>query len=282
MSRTFNFSILNVFTTGEPFTGNPLCVLEDARGLSEAEMQALAKQFNLSETTFVTASDDATAAVRIFTPDYEMPFAGHPTLGTAAVVSAREHGRPEVTLAMKAGIIPVRRDGERWSLRAGAPVYREVPSLAHAVARLCRIEDADVADAIFVDTGKEQLIAQLQSVDAVRSARPDAAAITDAALADDGRVHVLLWSYTSDETIEARFFFDAGVAMLEDPATGSGCANLGGRLLRDDIPHERTITIAQGAQTGRPSELVLTIGERSAIFVAGRVATIGRGTIDVA
>ena len=89
-SRTFSFRTLNVFTTGpdDPFSGNPLCVFEDARGLSSEEMQALARQLNLSETTFVlpAGDDGATARVRIFTPTYEMPFAGHPTLGTAHVV----------------------------------------------------------------------------------------------------------------------------------------------------------------------------------------------------
>ena len=94
-TRELPFRLLNVFTEGDdPFSGNPLCVFEDARGLSEAEMQGLARQLNLSETTFVTPPvGEETATVRIFTPSYEMPFAGHPTLGTAAVVSDLAGGR---------------------------------------------------------------------------------------------------------------------------------------------------------------------------------------------
>jgi trans-2,3-dihydro-3-hydroxyanthranilate isomerase len=85
----YAFRILNVFTVGgDRLSGNPLCVFEDARGLSDAQMQALTRQFNLSESTFILPSDQATAHVRIFTPAFEMPFAGHPTLGTARCAAA--------------------------------------------------------------------------------------------------------------------------------------------------------------------------------------------------
>ena len=84
--KSHSFRILNVFARAGRLTGNPLCVFEDGEGLDDATMQALARQFNLSETTFILPSAKATAAVRIFTPAYEMPFAGHPTLGTAHVV----------------------------------------------------------------------------------------------------------------------------------------------------------------------------------------------------
>ncbi|MGE5182223.1 MAG: PhzF family phenazine biosynthesis protein, partial [Acidobacteriota bacterium] len=88
-----SYRIVNVFTVdGDRLSGNPLCVFEDARGLTDTRMQALARQLNLSETTFVLPSERATARVRIFTPGFEMPFAGHPTLGTAHVVRAMRGG----------------------------------------------------------------------------------------------------------------------------------------------------------------------------------------------
>ncbi|MBK6955000.1 MAG: PhzF family phenazine biosynthesis protein [Actinomycetales bacterium] len=103
------FRLLNVFAIdGDPFSGNPLAVVEDASGLDEARMQAIARQFNLSESTFVTrcpGTGPADADVRIFTPGFEMPFAGHPTLGTAYVIGERL-GREEVTLRVPAGDIP--------------------------------------------------------------------------------------------------------------------------------------------------------------------------------
>lgn len=279
MNRSYAFRLLNVFSMAEPFTGNPLCVFEDAAGLDAREMQALAKQFNLSETTFIDRSPDATASVRIFTPGYEMPFAGHPTLGTAAVVSDMRGGEPHVTLSMKAGVIPVNREAGRWSLQPNAPRYRKSPALGAAAARLCSLSAGDVVDALFVDTGKEQAIVQIRSAEAVREALPNPSDVSDTVMADDAQLHLLLWAFTAPDQIEARFFFDQGVSLLEDPATGSACANLGGRLLLDEIPHARTFRIVQGAQTGRASELFLTLSERGTIHVAGRVDEIGRGTI---
>src|SRR5215472_18733614 len=99
---------------------NVLAVIEDARDVSDEDMQAIALQFNLSETTFILPSEKATARVRIFTPSYEMPFAGHPTLGTAHVVRALKGG-DKVTLDMKAGVIPVEAKGDMWTLGANAP-----------------------------------------------------------------------------------------------------------------------------------------------------------------
>ena len=101
------FRIVNVFTEDQgPLTGNPLCVFENGAGFSTEVMQALARQFNLSETTFILAFHRApTARVRIFTPSYEMPFAGHPTLGTAHVCRALNLGGDSLVLEMQAGLI---------------------------------------------------------------------------------------------------------------------------------------------------------------------------------
>ncbi len=128
------FRIVNVFAEA-PLAGNPLAVFEDASGIDDATMQALALQFNLSETTFVLPSDTASARVRIFTPAFEMPFAGHPTLGTAHVVRAIANCGDRVTLEMHAGAIRVRADGDVWTLTANAP---RPPRPAPAVAALAQ------------------------------------------------------------------------------------------------------------------------------------------------
>src|ERR1700742_1748306 len=129
------FRIVNVFTQNQgPFTGNPLCVFETSAGLSSEQMQALARQFNLSETTFILPSATAAARVRIFTPGYEMPFAGHPPLGTAFVCRALGRGDDDLKLEMQAGTIPVRADGERWTLQANAPTWRECEASRAALA----------------------------------------------------------------------------------------------------------------------------------------------------
>ncbi|MCX5747011.1 MAG: PhzF family phenazine biosynthesis isomerase, partial [Proteobacteria bacterium] len=160
MPTTLLFRILNVFTVdGDRLSGNPLCVFEDGRGLSTAQMQALARQLNLSETTFVlpTTRTGADAQVRIFTPGFpgfEMPFAGHPTLGTAFVVAA---GRPRVTLEMIAGLVDVAADGARFTLRAARPPVTRVPAASRAelAAMVGLPADAIVDDPLWVDTGVE-------------------------------------------------------------------------------------------------------------------------------
>src|SRR5262245_9692304 len=121
--KSLAYRVVNVFAESA-LAGNPLCVFEDGAGLDDATMQALALQFNLSETTFVLASSKATAHVRIFTPTFEMPFAGHPTLGTAHVVRSVHNAGDRITLEMKAGIIPVSAEGDVWTLSANAPKHR--------------------------------------------------------------------------------------------------------------------------------------------------------------
>src|SRR6202046_3819906 len=129
---TYSFRIVNVFTHHRgALTGNPLCVFEDAADFDTRVMQALARQFNLSETTFILPSSRADARVRIFTPTYEMPFAGHPTLGSAHVCRDLKLGGNSLELEMKAGLIPVRASGDRWTLSALGASSRELDVSRH-------------------------------------------------------------------------------------------------------------------------------------------------------
>ena len=115
--NNYAFRLLNVFAEST-FGGNPLCVFEDARGLNESTMLALAAQFNLSETTFVLPSDRASAQVRVFTPGYEMPFAGHPALGTAHVVRDVFQTGDNLTLEFQVGVVPVTARRDVWTFAA--------------------------------------------------------------------------------------------------------------------------------------------------------------------
>ena len=164
MKRTYR--ILNVFTDEDnPFSGNPLCVFEEATDLSDQEMQGLARQLNLSETTFITRRDtDVTANVRIFTPNYEMPFAGHPTLGTAYVVRELSGAGDTILLRMAAGDIPVRVTGDVWTLQANAPTSFPV-EVGHSdlTAMIGLAADCVAAEPLWVDTGTDQLILPLRS-----------------------------------------------------------------------------------------------------------------------
>ena len=166
---TYAFRLLNVFAEST-FGGNPLCVFEDARGMDEATMQALALQFNLSETTFILPSEDASAArrVRIFTPMFELPFAGHPTLGTAHVVRAMLGGGDRLGLQMQAGVVPVEARGDDWTLQAKSPSVHAPQCTRAELAQMLGIDVSEVREgALWVDTGAEQLIVPLASPAAV-------------------------------------------------------------------------------------------------------------------
>jgi PhzF family phenazine biosynthesis protein len=274
------FRIVNVFTIdGDRFSGNPLCVFEDARGLSERDMQALARQMNLSETTFVLPSERGDAHVRIFTPGYEMPFAGHPTLGTASVVGG---DRDRVVLEMKVGLVTVTRSGELWTLQtARPPTTRPVEATRAELAHMLGLPDGAVCDEpLWVNTGSEQLVIPIATTAQVRAARPSAELLVRWGFPQDrNEAMAYLWAADAPEWT-VRFFFTANGAVLEDPATGSACANLGGWHLAQRRP-PFTATLRQGDAVGRPSRLGLRVEADGGIYVSGSVIELARGTINL-
>jgi trans-2,3-dihydro-3-hydroxyanthranilate isomerase len=275
-----SYRILNVFTDGDnPFSGNPLCVFEDATDLSEQNMQDLARQLNLSETTFITpGGSDVSANVRIFTPNYEMPFAGHPTLGTAYVVHELSSASDVVLLRMPAGVIPVRFTDNKWTLQANPPISYPVDvSHSDLSAMLGLRPECVAAEPLWVDAGTIQLILPLRSAAEVRAASADFKLLTRFATRPDGESLVYIWAPTGPETIEARLFFTQGRSVIEDPATGSACANLGGWFLANGQRGLRR-RIHQGSEVQRPSILDLDVGESGTILVSGAVREVGRGT----
>ena len=277
--RQYAFRIVNVFAREGRLTGNPLAVIEDARGLDDATMQALARQFNLSETTFILPSEKATARVRIFTPSYEMPFAGHPTLGTAHVVRAL-HGRDEVTLEMQAGIIPVSAKGDRWTLQAVPPKARALQMHRRDLAEILGLEERDMGEfPLWVSAGREQLIVPLTSADAVRRTQPRGDAFSRLKSVDgNSMAYVFHDAGDAAGTVESRFFFPNGAAILEDPATGSACANLGGWFTVIRPRTNVTRVVSQGEAVQRPSTLYLDVTD-GAIRVGGKVIELGAGSV---
>ncbi len=279
----YAFRIVNVFTVdGDPFSGNPLCVFEDAQGLDTACMQQLARQMNLSETTFVlpATTDQADARVRIFTPGFEMPFAGHPTLGTASVVA---RGRPRVTLEMGAGLVPVTVGGAEYTLRAAkAPATRPVDASRSELCAMLGLPDGSICDEpLWVNTGVEQLIVPIATPALVRAAKPVLALLERHGFSA-ARNEAMAYLWAKDEPAwSVRFFFTSNGALLEDPATGSACANLGAFLITCGAHLPLAATLLQGGGIGRPSRLGLRVDEHGGIFVSGAVIEIGRGTIDI-
>lgn len=292
------YRLMNVFTRGaEALSGNPLCVFENGAAFDDRTMQALARQFNLSETTFILPSSHANARVRIFTPFYEMPFAGHPTLGTAHVCRALGLGGNELTLEMKAGVIRVTAEGaDRWTLQANPPRWREVEEPIGAVAVMLGLEPRDIGERpLWVSTGREQLVIPLTSAEAVQRARPQPDALSRFTSTDGGGMaYVFAPRGTAHSTaapasrptfqrefLVARFFFPQGSAVLEDPATGSATANLGGWCIALGRQLPCRFEISQGEQAARPSMLYLDVDADRRVRVSGDVVELGRGAITI-
>ena len=281
MTSIYKFRIVNVFAESM-LAGNPLCVFEDGCGLDPATMQALALQFNLSETTFLLPAEDARAArrVRIFTPAFEMPFAGHPTLGSAHVVRELASCGDRLHLQMQAGLIPVQARGDVWTLQSNAPTWRD-PALSRAqYAQMLGIAEDDVKDgALWVDTGSEQLVVPLASAVAVERCRPNVELLTRYSVGTRRRGLAYVWSRIDAQTIRVRFFFEKLGGLVEDPGTGSACANLGGWFIARGEALPLQASVLQGDQVGRPCVLGLHVDAMERIFVSGRVIELGRGEV---
>jgi trans-2,3-dihydro-3-hydroxyanthranilate isomerase len=280
---TLRYHIVNVFAES-PLAGNPLCVFEDGSGLNNATMQALALQFNLSETTFIlpATAPNATARVRIFTPGFEMPFAGHPTLGTAHVVRELMHAGDVVKLEMQAGIIPVSASGDEWTLKANAPRTHVPHASRHEFAQMLGLDASEVLDgALWVDTGSEQLIMPLASAGAVERCQPNAALLMKYSVGNKRKGLVYVWARSDESTVCARFFFTKHASLVEDPGTGSACANLGGWFIAHGKPLPVDVKVLQGDQVGRPCRLGLRVDADKNIFVSGRVVALGGGEISL-
>jgi trans-2,3-dihydro-3-hydroxyanthranilate isomerase len=252
-------------------------VFEDGDAFSTETMQALARQFNLSETTFILPSGKATAGVRIFTPSFEMPFAGHPTLGTAHVVRSLKGG-DALTLDMKAGVIPVKASGDRWTLSANKATSRDTGATRAVLAAMLGLAEADLGEKpLWVDSGREQPRVPLAGGVALDRCNIATVRLDTLKSADGlGMAYVF---HDDGKQVTSRFFFPNAGAVLEDPATGSACANLGGWFVATGAARPLSRVVSQGEKVGRPSTLLLDVDAAGSVFVGGEVVELGRGTI---
>lgn len=287
--RSFRYRLVNVFVESETatFGGNPLCVFENAHGMTDAEMQALTAQFNLSEATFILPRENQHPQVRIFAPAFEMPFAGHPTIGTAFVASALGLSSctgDAATLALNVGDIPVEHGNGAWTFTANPHSSREIGlSQADTAAMLgLDVTDFSGVDAgRFVDCGSEQLIVPIASVDALARVKPNADLLSQQARTKEGRYAVQIVARVAPDKFQVRFFFPKDGGLTEDPGTGSACANLGGYLLDASEPTPSQFTVTQGEFINRLNVLQLSLTADKRIRVGGRVLALGGGEIQL-
>ena len=300
---SFDYVTVNVFT-GTRFAGNPLAVLPDARGLTEAQMQALAAEFNLSETTFVLPPDNPQhhARVRIFTPKHELPFAGHPNVGTGFVLATRMANPPEhLVFEELAGLVRVHiqrgPDGAITGTRIAAPralsIDLAIPT--ETVAACAGLALADILTTprspLVASVGTPFVIAEVASLEALSRASPDIAAFRAAAAQFgedfDAVRAVSLRAARRRRDTAARAHVRPARRRAGDPATGSAAAALAA-LLTSLAPGENAdlhYEIEQGVEMGRPSQIIAGAQKTAEgpvlATVAGSCVNVMRGTVEV-
>ena len=280
---------VDVFTS-QPYCGNPLAVVLDAQGLDTAAMQAIAREFNYSETTFVLPPHDPanTAHVRIFTPLNELPFAGHPNVGTAYVLAAQGNTAARLVFEEAAGLVPVdilRENGvvTGAELTAPQPLLRLADMPAEAVARCLSLQPGDITGTpVIASVGVRFVLAEIATREALGRAKLAPAAWTDHLPFHDTDS---IYSYTRDGGAG----FDLHARMLwpgvsEDPATGSAAVALAALHAEFGPDGEVALRIEQGRDMGRPSTLLTrTIksgGVVRSAHVGGHCIPMMRGMID--
>ena len=278
------FSLVDVFTL-EPFAGNQLCVIpEPPAVLDSAAMQMLAQEIGFSETTYVTAIRDDGYDVRIFTPVEELPFAGHPTLGTAFVLAGLGLVLPNMVQTSAAGDVPVvvDLDDGTATMRQLPPTFGQPFTDREAVARAAGLRADELGHQPFVpvSTGIAHLMVPVVSEDALRRASRDdlgCAEVTERANAES----VYLFAIRGEGDVIARMF-DRSIQIGEDPATGSAAGPLGVYLAEHRLAGmPGHITIAQGEMVGRPSFLQVDVDRGDSGWVAhvgGGVRIVGEGS----
>lgn len=281
------FVMVDVFAEA-PFEGNRLCVVpETPAELTSEQMAMLALEINFAETTFVTATRPDGYDVRIFTPDAEIPFAGHPTLGTAFVLASTGRTGTDLVQVSAAGEVPVRVDPEvgSASMRQLPPVFGPEATDRAAIAAAATLDGDDLVPGVpcvAVSTGLAHVMVPVRDEATLRRAVRDdgIAAVCDALAAES----LYLFAVRGPGDVMARMF-DRGVAIGEDPATGSAAGPLGAYLSVHGLAGmPGSVTVAQGEMVRRPSFLHVTVAPSAdtwAIDVAGGVRRVGEGAFEL-
>lgn len=300
--RTYNFYQLDVFTD-KAFSGNPLAVFPDGEGLSGEEMQRIALEMNLSETVFVLPSDKALKKLRIFTPQQELPLAGHPVVGTwnllahLGVTPQLENGKIEITQELKIGVLPVEIEFQnekpfRVTMTQGKFEAGTILSDSGEIERLAEGLGLEISDLALsenlpvqvVSTGIKALDVPVSSLDALKRCRINTSLLSDVYLAH-GAVGCYAFTFETieaDSRVHARFFAPAD-NIPEDAATGSAAGSLSGYLVHHGAIDTNKFKIEQGDFMKRPSRIFAEIegekGKVETVKIGGSSIIVAKGEV---
>ncbi|KAJ3319382.1 hypothetical protein HDV06_006335 [Boothiomyces sp. JEL0866] len=257
------YRLVNVFCPEEKdlLQGNPLCVFTSPT--PEDLMQKLALQFNLSETAFIQDTADI-KKVRIFTPSTELPFAGHPTLGSSFMIN-KLYGKCD-QIETKAGIIPISHHNDYFKFQANPATFEQEDRSVNSCVGI------SILESVWVHSGIRELMSQVDNTDTLFSA------VSNLTEMKRLGVNMILLYVLDGFKITSRFFFDEGNQIVEDPGTGSACACLG-RLFQSKGKYG-TYQLEQGHLLKRKC-VVNIIVEKGNVYVEGRVVEIGGGSIEL-
>lgn len=293
MSRKLVYEQVDVFTS-KPFGGNQLAVFHSPGKLTKHQMQTIAREINFSETTFIFPSKnkEIDAKVRIFTPADEIPFAGHPTLGTAFVIHSRMTGRKKPgTLVLELGVGQIQVDVERsGKYITGLTMHQPLPEFGSALqnrgqaAKALGIKPFNILGGGVVSNGLSFLIVEAQERESVEKARLN---LEEAVNVIDRHNVIGIYLFSREERKEVRVHarsFAPTMGVMEDPATGSAAGALGGYLARIlKFPIDFRLVIEQGIEMKRPSQIKVDVhcdrGMVNSVKVTGKVVPVGEGTI---
>ena len=294
MSRKLSYEHVDVFTD-KPYSGNQLAVFHTPGKLTKPQMQSIAREMNFSETTFIypTKASGVDAKVRIFTPYEEVPFAGHPTLGTAYVLHKRTKGKksPHMVVELDAGLIEVdvsgsQKSGYTFTMSQPLPEFGIALQNRGQAARAVGIGPFEVVGGGVVSNGLDFLIVEARDSEVVSRARLN---MEEAANVTTRHKVIGIYLFARVESrkinVHARFFAPS-VGVFEDPATGSAAGALGGYLARIlKFPPELKLNIEQGKEMGRRSLLHTHVkcdrGLVQNVKVSGKVVCVGEGTVRI-
>ena len=279
-----SFRLVDVFCE-RPFEGNQLCVVPDPAGLDGSTMQAIAREIGFSETTFVTEVRDDGYRMRIFTPGQELPFAGHPTLGTAFVLVSEGRVRSPLTQVVEAGSYPVEvdLDAGRARMTQLPPVFGRIFEDRELVATAVSLSPEDLREDArmqVVSTGLPHLMVPIRDLETLRRASRAAEGVAEVCRAV-GAESMYLFAETDEGATARMFDWETGVG--EDPATGSAAGPLGAYLAYYGLAGmPGAVRISQGEQVGRPSVLEVEVAtDPWHVEVGGGVALVGEGTFRI-